>query len=637
MSPPGSTPAGVPGAADLLGRARREWPRVRTALAKAAVDPEQRAKLRRAAQREWRARVRRPGVRGGLDLPPACIPDGPVTRPDLRVAVILDPFTSLALRYEWDQVAVTPASWREELSAQRPDLLFVESAWRGNSGAWRLAMTTEDGPSPALRELVAWCREQGVPTVFWNKEDPPNYHRFVATAGLFDQVFTVDADRLPDYRRDLGHDRVGLLPFGAQPRIHNPVRRGRARLYPVAFAGSYFADKHPERRAQLDDLLPAAAEHGLHIYSRMRAEDERYQFPARFRRHIVGTLPYEQMLAATTAYRVFLNVNSVTESPTMCARRLFELSAAQQPVLSGPSASIERYFADTVSVATDAEQAKARLGVLVNQPEVGDRLALRAHRRVFDDHLYRHRVDTVLTSVGLPVTPVDESVSVVVPTRRPEQLAHVLATLGAQVHRDLELVLVPHGFDLDPVRTAEQAAELGIEHVVVAPADAALSLGACMNLGVDAASGRYLAKVDDDNDYGPHYLSDLLRAFAYTDAEVVGKWAHYVHLASTDATVLRFAHAEHRFVDLVQGGTLLTPREVARQVRFEDLPRRVDTTFLEKVRARGGRVYSADRFNFVSRRSAAGAGHTWTISDDELVNRGGRVVFYGDPLGHVMV
>ena len=107
-----------------------------------------------------------------------------------------------------------------------------------------------------------------------------------------------------------------------------------------------------------------------------------------------------------------------------------------------------------------------------------------------------------------------------------------------------------------------------------------------MNLGVEAATGDLVAKVDDDNFYGTHYLTDLVRALDYSGADVVGKWAHLVHLESSGATLLRFEKAEHRFVEQVQGGTLLMRRTLAERVRFEDLPRRVDTTFLAKVRGR---------------------------------------------------
>jgi glycosyltransferase involved in cell wall biosynthesis len=222
---------------------------------------------------------------------------------------------------------------------------------------------------------------------------------------------------------------------------------------------------------------------------------------------------------------------------------------------------------------------------------------------------------------------------------RPGQVDQVLGFIAAQAHQDVELVLVTHGFEVarDDVRRRAESAGLDPARVVVVSRPSTDTLGACMNAGVDAASGRYVAKMDDDNVYAEHYLRDLVRAFDYTDAAVVGKWAHYAHLTATGATLLRFPDAEHRYVDLVQGGTLLLERDLARRLRFEDLPRRVDTTFLDKVRAEGGRVYSTDRFNFVSVRASSPDGHTWPISDVELLSRRGVLAFHGDPTVHVTV
>lgn len=627
---------------------RQELDRATKAVREAMSDSRARKDMPRKLKKELHKRVPalRPKVKLRTSLPSFDLPTGPVVRPEIRAAVILDPFSALALRYEWDQVEVLPGSWREQLTSPRlPDLLFVESAWQGNGGAWRLAMTSTDPIRDELRELVQWCREQGVPTVFWNKEDPPNYDRFIETARWFDHVLTVDADRVPDYVRDLGElegfgpaeGRVGLLPFGAQPRLHNPVLRDEGRVFDVAFAGTYFTDKHAERRSQVDSVIKPALQHGLHVYSRMALEDRRYQFPQEFRTSIVGSLPYERMLAAYGSYKVFLNVNSVTTSPTMCARRLFELSAAQTPVVSGPAASIERFFGDTITVSHDAEDTDRALTVLLGHEEYRARIGLRAHRRVFDEHLYRHRVADVLARIGHAPVPVDQSISAVVPTMRPDQLDNVLDFIAAQSHEQVELVLVTHGFEVDPADVARRAAERGIDAPVVLAADPSLTLGACMNHGVEAASGRYVAKMDDDNIYAEHYLRDLVRAFEYTEAVVVGKWAHYAHLSSSGATLLRFPESEHRYVKLVQGGTLLVPRDVALSERFEDLPRRVDTTFLDKIRAAGGKVYSTDRFNFVSMRSSSTDGHTWPISDMDLLARRSKLVFYGDATTHVTV
>ncbi|GAA4124133.1 glycosyltransferase [Nocardioides fonticola] len=594
-----------------------------------------RALRRRAARAAQSVRVpilRRPPRLGEHEIPPV-VP----ARPQVRAAVILDPFSELALGYEWEQITFGPDDWAQVLGEQRPDLLFVESAWQGNRARWRLHMTRDDRPSEELRALVAWCRANGIPTVFWNKEDPPNYDRFLETARLFDQVFTVDADRIPVYRADLGHDRIALLPFGAQPRLHRPVRGLPGRPYAVAFAGTWFAHKHPERREQMEYVLRPALDHGLHIYSRMQRGDRRYRFPRPYRRHVVGSLPYERMLAAYTAYRVFLNVNSVTGSRTMCARRLFELSAAQTAVVSAPAASIEPFFGDTLTVVADAGESEAALTRLLADDDARDRLALRAHRRVFDEHLYGHRVDTVLATAGLGhlAPPVRAPrVSAVVPTRRPDQIDHVLATLARQSHPDVQLVLVTHGFGLEPgagdeLRARAQAA--GVRDLVHVPAAAELTLGAILNLGVEAADGELVAKMDDDNFYGVHYLTDLVRAWEFSGADVVGKWAHYVQLEGSGETLLRFAHAEHRFVRQVQGGTLLLRRDLALRLRFDDLPRRVDTTLLQRVEDAGLRVYAADRFNFVSVRRADTDGHTWPISDDEIRARSSQVLDVADP------
>lgn len=598
---------------------------------------------RRAVRRAYKLRSRAarklltmatPAPDARPKVPVVPLPDGPLNRPDLRVAVILDTFSELCWRYEWNQVPLRPETWRATLEEFRPDLLFVESIWRAG---WTGHMTRGE-PSEALREVVDWCRSNGVPSVFWNKEDPPNYDTFLPTARIFDHVLTVDGDLIETYRRALGHDRIGLLPFAAQPRVHNPVRRGSGRSGEVAFAGTWFAEKHEGRRAQMEYILEPATEFGLQIYSRMQHEDARYQFPERYHPHIVGTLPYEQMVTAYTAYKVFLNVNSVTSSPTMCARRLFELSAAATPVISGPAASIEPHFGDTIEVVHDADEARAALRATLGHAELRDRRALRAHRRVHDEHLYTHRADTVLAAAGLRPRPVAEpSISVVLPTNRPGQLSHVLTEVGRQVRDDIELVLVHHGFDLDEAEVRAQAKDAGITDLTLVAADASLTLGACMNLGVDAASGEVVTKMDDDNHYGAHYLLDLVRAFRWTDATVVGKWAHYMHLESSGAVVLRFPEQEHRYTDLVQGGTLTVRREDARRLRFEDVPRAVDTTFLTKVRDAGGKVYAADRFNFVSVRRPDPSGHTWTITETDLLGKPGRVCFYGDPRPHVNI
>ncbi len=58
-----------------------------------------------------------------------------------------------------------------------------------------------------------------------------------------------------------------------------------------------------------------------------------------------------------------------------------------------------------------------------------------------------------------------------------------------------------------------------------------ISLGRCLNFGVNKAKFNIIAKFDDDDYYGPKYLSDSLKAFDETDAKLIGKGgATFVYL-----------------------------------------------------------------------------------------------------------
>ncbi|RAX45686.1 glycosyltransferase [Arthrobacter sp. AQ5-06] len=595
----------------------------------------------RGAEGGWSGR----GKRRRLSFQPFDLPTFEARRSDLRVAVILDEFSSLAFAYEWDVIRLSRTAWREQLASRSIDFLFVESAWKGNAGSWQYQLTGESGPKPDFIALLAHCRSEGIPTVFWNKEDPPHFEDFLPAASLFDAVFTSDVNKIPEYRERLGHDRVEVLPFAAQPAIHNPVRPGHGfQTRGVAFAGMYFAHKYPERREQLDLLLGGATEAAakseaatLEIFSRLLGGDPAYQFPGDLGRRVVGSLTYEQMLTAYRAYKVFLNVNSVVESPSMCARRIFEISAAGAPVVSTPSDAVSRLFsADEVFIADSSAKAATQIRMLTNSPELRDRSVHKAQRRIWESHTYAHRAEQVVGAV-LPgrVRSLDlPSVSAIVSTIRPAQLEHVIASVGRQTGVDMELVLLTHGFESDSGRVRRLARDYGIENVLLLSAPREVTLGECLNRSVKASSGDVLSKMDDDDYYGPNYMQDLLHALAFSKAAVVGKQAHYMHFLSQGATLLRSAHNEHRYSRLVAGPTMTARREVFESNPFGNIGRGEDTAFLEAVGRDGGSIYSADRFNFCQMRSATG--HTWDVSDEELM-ASGVIKLFGDPIAHTTV
>lgn len=568
------------------------------------------------------------GKKRRLSFAEAALPQGTPRLADLRVGVVLDGFSAVAFAFEWNSIELDPAAGAAQLDGL--DLVFIESAWNGNNRRWFGKITSSSGPSEQLVELLAAARQRNIPTAFWNKEDPPHYDDFLPAAKLFDFVFTSDEGRIESYHRDLGHNRVAVLPFAAQPAVHNPVRPAKGfHQRDVAFAGMYFAHKYPERREQMDLVLNGAMDvstkmnTGLEIFSRQLGGSPEYQFPEPLDSRVVGSLSYPQMLSAYKAYKVFLNVNSVVDSESMCARRIFEISAAGTPVVSAPSAAIRNFFsAEEVPVATTREEAGHLSRALVDNRELNDRTAHLAQRRIWQNHTYAHRVATVVEhalpnrSVGLA----QPTVSALVPTIRPGQIESVFKTLASQVGVRAQLVLLTHGFELPAEELARLQAKHGVEDVVLLAAGREVSLGECLNRCVAAAGGQVLTKMDDDDHYGPNYLSDQLFALDYSGADIVGKQAHYMHLAASDSTILRFGHKEHRFTDFVMGPTIMGNRHAFTNVPFKAVSSGEDTEFLRDARAAGLVIYSADRFNFCQNRSAIG--HTWKIADAELLISG---------------
>ncbi len=576
------------------------------------------------------------------DWPEWPIPESFESRHDLRVGVVADDFTRLAMRYEWQQVDLRPSTWEAELECGL-DLLFVESAWHGVDEAWRYMLTGTKAPSECLRNLVAACQATGIPTVFWNKEDPVHFEDFLDTAKLFDWVFTTEEAKVADYRRELGHDRVAVLPFAAQQSIHNPIRPPGFRtdeLSGVAFAGTYFQHKYPERRDQLDLLLGgtqrAVAKDGanIDIYSRFAGTDPNYEFPAEYQQYVQGELNYRQMLMVNRGYRVLVNVNSVPTSQSMCGRRVFEISACGTPVLTCPTPAISSAFpGGSIPEAANEDEAYEWVRSLLRSEQLRDRLTHLSQRQIWQEHTYTHRVNKLLSLMGMEdKVHRQPTVSAMISTNRPAQLEHVLGQMVAQKNVDLEVLVLCHGFMLPENRKAALESEFG--PVVWIEADSTALLGECYNILAQVASGDVVAKIDDDDWYGPHYLFEQVAAIDYAAADVVGKGAHHVYLENADATVLRFPESEHKYRPFVSGPTIVSKRDVVLDAKFPNVQRGEDTGFLHHVSGSGGTIFSSSRFGFLQERSSRGD-HTWNIADLSIFSTG-EVVAYGKAFDHVI-
>ncbi|MEQ8842926.1 MAG: glycosyltransferase [Acidimicrobiales bacterium] len=537
---------------------------------------------------------------------------------DLKVVSILDEFTHDCFAPEFELTPLDRTGWRAQLDGA--GLVFVESAWRGNGGAWSYTLNKFEKNGEDLKEMLEAARSAGIPSVFWNKEDPVSFDVFLPATRAFDAVLTTDLDVVDDYKSALGHDRVAAMAFAAQPRLHNPIGRGRDVAGRVCFAGSWRGDKYAQRGSDFDILLGPPLERGaLDIYDRYAGgpDAERLGFPDPFRSAVVGSLPYSEMGNAYRRYAAFLNVNSVQTSPTMFSRRVFELLACGTPVISTRAQGIDELLGDTVLVTESREQTGEYVDWVLNEPVARDRHSHLGYRLVHREHSYEQRVDAMLSMIGTPASRPRRRVSVICVSNRPEMLDHALDSYLRQTYTDTEFVFVANSASFDESVLA--SVESRVPGAKVLRIDEAATLGDCLNEALGVATGEYFAKFDDDDHYGDEYLADVMMTFPYTGAAVAGKQCYYAYLEGQDRTVLRFPGREFRDAPRVVGGTIVADRSQVGDIAFEAVPQGTDSRFLNAVRARGLTVFSADRFNFCQVRHANVASHTWAIEDDEFL------------------
>jgi GT2 family glycosyltransferase len=128
-----------------------------------------------------------------------------------------------------------------------------------------------------------------------------------------------------------------------------------------------------------------------------------------------------------------------------------------------------------------------------------------------------------------------------------------------------------------------------------------------------------LLKMDDDDWYGPDFVTDLLLARDYSGADVVGCPPEFMFVEPLWVTVRR-RDATEQYRPVVAGGTMMVSREAFGAVGgFRDTHKYVDANLFRAVRAAGGSIYRSHGLNYLLRRRSGG--HTWEPGLGYFVSR----------------
>ncbi|ULO07685.1 hypothetical protein H1230_02055 [Paenibacillus sp. 19GGS1-52] len=130
-----------------------------------------------------------------------------------------------------------------------------------------------------------------------------------------------------------------------------------------------------------------------------------------------------------------------------------------------------------------------------------------------------------------------------------------------------------------------------------------------------------MATISSFSDYSTTYLTDSMQCLLTTNADIVGKRAHYMYLEDKELLLLRYKSMENKPVSLVQGATLLVKSHVFRHISFPDQNRGEYVKFCSDCLAHGFRIHSGNQYNFAAIRRKNSKDHTWIVSDKKLLTK----------------
>jgi FkbM family methyltransferase len=320
----------------------------------------------------------------------------------VNVAMVVDEFSYNSFKYECNAFPLEPENWRSVFENQDIDFFFCESAWAGVDSInhpWRgkiyASIRFPKENRGILLEILSYCKHNNIPTLFWNKEDPMHYedrvHDFVKTALEFDHIFTTSKECVQRYKNDYGHKNVHLLMFGTQLKLFNPIEKYN-RTDEIIFAGSWYK-QHPSRSSEMEEIFDKIIQspYALKIYNRhSENNDPNHMFPEKYLPYIHPRLSHEELDAAYKSSKYALNINTVIDSETMFARRIFELMSSNTLVLTNYSRGVARLFGNNVVFIT----ATASID-LSNKEKMKERCL----DTVLSHHTYQHRFEQILSDI----------------------------------------------------------------------------------------------------------------------------------------------------------------------------------------------------------------------------------------------
>ena len=403
---------------------------------------------------------------------------------DMRIGIVCDQFYYDSIYGTADFVYLSPENWEGKMDGL--SCLLLVSTWKGlHNEEWRGTITEGSPQRNLLNRIIIKCREKGIPTIFYSKEDPPNYAHFIGIAQKCDYIFTSAEECISDYVHDCGHDRVYALCFGINPFFHNPIGLRHVKYDDVIFSGSWM-EKYPERCSDLQTILDGVLGTGreLKIIDRNYYIDNRsFRFPDKYIPYISPAISHDELQKVHKLYNWAININSVKKSKSMFAARAYELQAAGSLMLSNYSVGLNNLL-PLIHIVQNGDEIERILSAYTPE-EIYERQISGVRFAMTGETCY-DRFAEILIRAGFPTKVQERNVAVIAKEITP---------------RIREL------FDRQSLNKKSLLSESEVTDEIIEHFD-------------------IVAFFDENMDYLEFYLEDMCNGFKYTNSDYITKNAY---------------------------------------------------------------------------------------------------------------
>jgi SAM-dependent methyltransferase len=464
---------------------------------------------------------------------------------DIDIGIITDEFQYNYYKDAAHLHYINFSNYKDTIDKGIDFLLFI-TTWVGMRGNDWKGLSSNENKRNELFQIFEYAKSQNVKVVFQSKEDPSHYKEFLPIAEKTDYIFTTDTNMLPKYKNDTGNKDVYLLEFGINPILHNPIGsylhnkpEHKFQDY-VFFAGSWYPG-YPKRcedaRMIFDGIIKS--QKALVIADRNSSRDSIFEFPLKYEKHIIPAIDHQILQRVHKLFKWNINLNTIRNSQTMCASRVYELQALGSLLISNYSLSVKKNFPNIFIVNTESD-IKGIFDKLTKREEA--LLSLKSIRSVFSGNTVFDRLSFMLEKISLDKK-IQLNKKILVICK--EKNASIVETFSKQTYKEKTL------------KTFEEFKD------------------------ADTTKYDFITFFKDSYSYGDNYLEDSINCFKFVDVAYVTKNGSY--------------DSDNNLVGICQNYVNTYKDKFRTIFNIKDIKIEEDLTIKHKDNLLG---YSGDAFNF---------------------------------------